>query len=229
MMRSKVLFRVMFPAFLLWLIGCAAPRAAAVSVNEAPPPVEEPEPLPDYPFFVWTAREDVPLRTESGEARIPHLFTRLNVLAADSLGVQVRCLYCIPTVDGWLAPQDIVFEATEPRVAAERSLAEFALAVREAVGRRDEAALQRVMPHDFTFTFDTGGSAPDAFQRWRFQGYRALDNLPPLLDRGLVTRDSVIWSAPPAFVADPGYHGLRAGFRRNPQGRWEWIYLVGGE
>jgi hypothetical protein len=101
------------------------------------------------------------------------------------------------------------------------------LAIRAAAGERDEQALRPVMSRDFNFSFEGGGGAIDAFQRWAWEGFGALDNLPPLLDRGVTTRDSVIWTAPPTFLTDPDYQGLRAGFRRARDGQWEWIYLIG--
>jgi hypothetical protein len=80
----------------------------------------------------------------------------------------------------------------------------------------------------FTFSFGGGGGPANAFNRWRFEGFRTLDQLAPLLDRGLATFDGEIWSAPPEFVTQDGYMGLRAGFRR-VDGRWQWIYLVAGD
>lgn len=206
--------------------GCgAAGRAPAEALPEPAPPPAEPI---HFPYaLAWTARADVPIRSESGEQRVEHPFTRLNVTAVDTLGVRVQCLYCIPAVDGWVRVGDLVYEPAAPAEVAAGELAEFVLAVRAAAEARDEAALRPVMSQRFTFSFEGGGGGVDAFRRWEWQGFRALDNLVPLLDRGLATRDSVIWTAPPAFLTDPGYHGLRAGFRRSPEGRWEWIYLVG--
>jgi hypothetical protein len=212
---------------LVLLAGaCALPARAPLR----PEPGPEPPPTPEFPFaFAWTAQGGVAVHTDTGEVLIPKPFTRLNVLGVDSLGVLVRCLYCIPALEGRVQQDDIVHEALSPEAASRLGLAEFALAVREAASRRDQQALGPVMARDFTFGFEGGGGPVDAFHRWRFQGFRSLDNLPPLLDRGLATRDSVVWTAPPVFLTDPEYHGLRAGFRRGMHGRWEWIYLVGGE
>jgi hypothetical protein len=211
-------------AVLLALGACGGPRTAV-----APEPEPAPGLVPEFPHpLAWTNRPHVPIRTDAAAEAVPLPFTRLNVLGVDTLGLRVRCLYCIPAVEGWVARDAVVAEAAPPRVAAAAGLAEFVLAVREAAGRRDEAALHPVMATDFTFSLEGGGGPGNAFRRWEFQGFRALDNLPPLLDRGLATRDSVIWAAPPAFVTDPEYRGPRAGFRRNAQGRWEWIFLVGG-
>jgi hypothetical protein len=215
-------------ALFLVLGSACTPRAAApVLEPEIEPVVVEP-----FPYsLAWTARGGVTVRadesgTEDGSVRDP--FTRVNVLAVDTPGIRIRCLYCIPSVDGWVDREDLVYEPTTPAEAAERGLTEFVLAVRAAAEQRDESALGRVMARDFTFSLSGGGGPVDAFRRWEFQGYRALDNLPALLDRGLATRDSIIWVAPPAFLSDPWYTGMRAGFRRSPAGRWEWIYLVGG-
>lgn len=221
--------KTVHPSLLLLLVlavACGGPRHAPALPDVAAAP--EPAPVPPFPHaLAWTARAGVPVQTPEAETSIPLTFTRLNVLGVDTLGLRVQCLYCVPAVEGWVSREDVVYEALPPAVAATRGLAEFALAVREAAGRRDEAALQPVMARDFTFSFEGGGGPIDAFRRWEFQGFRALDNLPPLLDRGLTTRDSILWSAPPAFVTDAEYRGLRAGFRRGPTGRWEWVYLVG--
>jgi hypothetical protein len=205
--------------------GCATPRAA-------PPPVvpeEAPPPLPPFPSaLAWTARPDVRVLTDEGETWIRNPFTRLNVLHVDTIGLRVRCLYCIPAIEGSLAREDVVYQASSPTAAARATLADFALAIRDAAERRDQGALHAVMPGDFTFSFGGGGGANSAFIRWQWEGFRSLDNLPPLLDRGLATQDSVIWVAPSVFLSDAEYHGLRSGFRRNRAGEWEWIFLVGG-
>lgn len=223
-MTERFSLHALLPVLLFALVACGARPAA---VREPEPEVVEP---PAFSYaFAWTARADVSVFSDTGEIVVRNTFTRLNVLGVDTLGVRVRCLYCIPALEGTAAREDLVYEALPPDSAARLGLAEFALAVREAASQRDQDALSRVMSRDFTFSLDGGGGPLDAFNRWRFQGFRALDNLPPLLDRGLVTRDSTIWSAPPAFVTDVYYQGLRAGFRRGTQDRWEWIYLVGGD
>jgi hypothetical protein len=222
MPKSLSSVRVVF--VLLVCASCAPPRAAAPpasATHEAPPP-----PFPSA--LAWTARPDVRVVTDEGETRVPHAFTRLNVLHADTIGVRVRCLYCIPALEGSLAREDVVHEALTPGAASHGTLAEFALAVRHAAEHRDLRALQGVMSSDFTFSFGGGGGPGSALIRWQWEGFRSLDHLPPLLDRGLATRDSVIWVAPPAFLSDPEYHGLRTGFRRNGAGQWEWIFLVSG-
>jgi hypothetical protein len=215
------------PVLLLLAIAgaCAPPPPPPVAVvaEEAPPP------LPPFPsVLAWTARGDVRLLSDEGEIRIEHPFTRLNVLHVDSIGVRVRCLYCIPAFDGSLAREDVVHEPVAPIEAAGGTLAGFVLAVRDAVERRDQTALYAVMSSDFTSSLGGGGGASSAFIRWQWEGFRLLNNLPPLLDRGLATQDSVVWVAPPAFLTDPEYHGPRTGFRRNPAGRWEWVFLVTG-
>jgi hypothetical protein len=211
---------------LACLAGCFPRTAPAL-----PEPVQEPEAVVEpFPYAIaWTRGAERAIRPVEGELppqAVRDPFTRLNVLAVEPEGIRVRCLYCIPAVEGWIDRDDLVFEPLDPTEAAGRGLAEFVLAVRAAVERRDEAALGRVMSRDFTFSLQGGGGPIDAFRRWEFQGFRSLDNLPALLDRGIATRDSVIWVAPPSFLTDPGFQGLRAGFRENPAGRWEWIFLV---
>jgi len=222
-MTSKRRHRLSLVLLLGGLSACGARPAVPLQ------PEPEPAVAPEFPFaLAWTARADVAIRTDEGEVRVPNLFTRLNVVAVDTLGIRVQCLHCIPAVEGLVHRDQIVYDALPPEAAARRGLAELALAVRAASEQRDETALRPVMSRHFTFSFQGGGGSVDAFRRWEFQGFRALDNLAPLLDRGLVTRDSVIWSAPPEFLSDQEYQGLRAGFRRDGDGRWEWIYLIGG-
>jgi|GEM_PF-1077894 len=218
--------RLLVLSLLVGLAGCF-PRPA--------PPLPELEPgtgpaVEPFPYAIaWTRaaeRAIRPVADGSPPQAVRDPFTRLNVLAVEPEGIRVRCLYCIPSVEGLIDREDLVFEPLEPEAAADRGLAEFVLAVRAAVERRDEAALGRVMSRDFTFSLQGGGGPIDAFRRWEFQGFRAFDNLPALLDRGIATRDSVIWVAPPAFLTDPGFQGLRTGFRQNADGLWRWIFLI---
>jgi hypothetical protein len=228
-MKSMLIRRAVCTLLLALLTGACGVSRAPVVV-EAPPPEPEPPAVPPFPYaLAWTARAEVPVRTDAGEARVRNVFTRLNVVAVDTPGLRVHCLYCIPALEGWVDREDVVYEPLPPREAARRRLAEFALAVRAAAERRDRAALTAVMSPDFTFSFGGGGGPHDAFTRWEWEGFRSFDNLVPLLDRGLVTRDSVVWSAPPAFGADTEYHGLRTGFRRTADGAWQWIFLVRGD
>jgi hypothetical protein len=220
---------ILVPLFL-FVSGCAsrpAPVPEELLPLLEPAPVEAPEPEFVY-GVVWTAGENTPLRTEYGIATIAHPLTRLEVLAADSASVHVRCVRCPHPLEGWLDESAVVYEPTTPAEAAEGELAEFVLAVRKAALERDLAALRPIMFERFTFSFGGGGGPADAFNRWRFEGFRSLDRLPELIDRGVATHDGEVWTAPHDFVTGEEYYGLRAGFRRT-EGKWQWVYLVAGE
>ena len=124
---------------------------------------------------------------------------------------------------------EVVFEPLSPAAAAERDLASFALAVRDAAGRRDVRALRPVMAPDFTFSFVGLQGAEAALVAWAAEGFQSLERVPALLDRGLATRDSLLWTAPPEHFERLDYRGFRLGFRRLPEGRWEWVFLVRSE
>lgn len=103
-------------------------------------------------------------------------------------------------------------------------LAEFVVAVRSAAARRDVAALQPVLARWFTHSLAGGDSPIEAVGAWQRERFRTLDLVPALLDGGVV-EDAPIWVAPPEFVAQPGFTGLRTGFARE-QGVWKWIFLT---
>ncbi len=215
---------------ILLLLGsaCAAPRAAP----PVEPPVAElppaPEPEPPFPHpFVWTARAEVAIRTETRQIAVAHLFSRLEVLGNDSLGLHVRCSFCADSVPGWVSREDVVYEPLSPHLAAHRELAEFLLAVRHAAIVRDIEALRPVMVGNFVHSLDGSEGNLEALRRWIWEDYRSIDRLPALLDRGVTTRDGRVWAAPPEHLTDPGYRDLRAGFRRVGD-RWEWLFLVRG-
>ncbi len=223
-----LLRKLIFLLFLAVPAACAG-RRAPPPPPPPPPPVVEVEPVaPPFPHpFVWTMRTDQPIRTESGEVVVPYLFSRLEVLGNDSLGLRVRCSFCPVPVEGWVSPEQVVYEPTTPDLAAHRGLAEFLLAVRDAAARRDLEALQPVMVRNFIAAFDGAEGPEDAITRWRWEGFRSLDQLPALLDRGVSTRDRRIWAAPPQYLNELNYRELRAGFWRAGD-RWEWLFLVSG-
>lgn len=169
------------------------------------------------------------LRTDSAVVVLPRPFTRLEVLGADSLQVRVRCAVCPEVREGRVERAEVVFEPPSPETAAGEGLAEFALAVREAARRHELGALRSVMVVDFTFSFFGLQGADRALAAWEAERFAALDRVPELLDRGLATKDSVLWAAPPEHFERMDYRGLRLGFRRSPEGRWEWVFLIGSE
>lgn len=180
--------------------------------------------------MVWTREAGTTLAPDSAVAGgvVPHLFTRLEVLRADSARLHVRCVVCTPRVEGWVPRGAVVYQPAAPEAAARGELAEFLLAVRSAAERADVAALRPVMSRRFTSSFSGGDGILEALARWEWEGHRSLRRLPGLLDRGVSTRDQRIWAAPPEYLSQPQYYDLRAGFRRE-EGRWEWIFLVRGD
>lgn len=188
----------------------------------------------DHPY-VWTSRPGTRVEQVEGTAadeiaaiRLERAFLRLEVLGRDSIGLRVRCPACPGAIEGSVAESEVVYNPLPPGVAAWAEIGDFALAIRAAAARRDFPALRPIMAPDFTFAF-IGEQNPDAaFEVWRSEGFRTLDRMIELLDQGVVSRDGRIWSAPPAFVEEFGYQGVRAGFRRDEAGRWEWLYLVRG-
>ncbi len=214
---------------LLTLVLSIAACAAAPPPPPPPPPVPEPVVIPPFPFpTVWTAAADVELRTEDGIETVDHVFTRLNVVHRDSVGLLVSCEVCSPETIGYVKLTDLVYDPEEPVDAAEEGIAEFALAVRDAALRRDLEALRPVMSPYFSYLL-SGGEGPDsALGYWTIERFRSVDLLPFLLDEGLTTRDSTLWVAPPAFFADVEYTGHRAGFSRSPEGTWQWVFLING-
>ncbi|HET7275998.1 MAG TPA: hypothetical protein VFI91_12590 [Longimicrobiaceae bacterium] len=212
---------------LLAMLAACAPEPPPPPPTP-PAPVPEPIVVPPFPFAaVWTARTDVVLSSEGDTSIVPRTFTRLEVVGRDTVGLLVRCEVCTPPATGYVALADIVYDPTTPALAAEEGIAEFALAIREAALRRDLAALRPVIAEDFTYSL-TGGEGPEsALISWEMERYRSIDYLPRLLDQGLATRDSTLWVAPPEFLQDLTYTGRRAGFKRSPEGRWEWVFLVG--
>lgn len=169
------------------------------------------------------------LRTDSTAVLLPRPFTRLEVLGADSLQVRVRCAVCPDAREGRVERAEVVFAPRSPEAAAGEGLAEFALAVREAARRHELGALRSVMAADFTFSFFGLQGADRALAAWEAERFAALDRVPELLDRGLATQDSVLWAAPPEHFEQLDFRGLRLGFRRSAQERWEWVFLVGSE
>jgi hypothetical protein len=124
----------------------------------------------------------------------------------------------------------VVAQAEPIEEAAAGSIAEFALAVRHAAAWGKVDSLAPVMVNDFSFGLAAQRDRAAALTAWDWENHRTLDQLPRLLDEGLVEIAPDFWVAPPAYAAAPGYQGLRAGFKRNPEtGRWEWLFLVAGD
>jgi hypothetical protein len=218
-MRSAVLLS------LLALTACVAPPPPAVP---APAPAAErvPPPAPP-PTQAWTREPGATIGTDGGTVILPYLFMRVEVLRTDSAAWMVRCVPCVGQPIGWMDPAALVHGAPPVADAAALDLADFALALREAAARRDTEALRAGMARDFVHSLaPTDGGILEALAAWEREGFRSLDRMPFLLDRGIaaVSR-SPVWVAPPEFASERGYADLRVGFRRGPDG-WEWIFLV---
>ncbi len=196
-----------------------------------PPPIPTSPPAFEFPFAtVWSARPGVVLQLDSAsEVTVPRLFSRLEVLDADSAGVLVRCISCPDVVEGRTEWDAIVFDPGEPAAASHGLLAEFVLAVRRSAEVRDVEALRRVMARDFTYALTGPQGREAALVVWAAEGFSSLDKVPRLLDGGLATRDGTLWAAPTAHLEELGYRGYRLGFRATPDGRWEWVFLMRGE
>lgn len=166
------------------------------------------------------------MEADSSTVRLALPFTRLEVFAADSESLRVRCGGCPGAPLGRVSIEDVVVVPRTPEEAASEGLAEFALAVREAALRHDLAALLPVMASGFTFSFLGTQGATTAVVAWEAEHHETLDKVPELLDQGLATRDSTLWVAPPAHFEQLDFRGLRLGFRRGADGRWEWVFLI---
>jgi len=171
----------------------------------------------------------VEIAMDSGVVSVPRPFTRLEVEEGDSLVLRVRCASCPGEPTGRVGVGEVVYAPGTPAEAAGEGLARFALAVREAARGHDLQALAPVMAPDFTFSFLGTQGAERARAAWEAELFQTLDQVPALLDQGLVTRDSVLWVAPAAHFERLEYRGLRLGFRRLPEGHWEWVFLVRSE
>jgi hypothetical protein len=182
------------------------------------------------PQVVWTARPEIAIRGDSVAIAVALPFTRLDVSGRDTLGLRVVCVGCPAGGTGWVSEADVVAEPLPPMEAAGRSLAEFALAVRHAAAWGEVATLVPVMASDFTFGFSSQRDRNAAMTAWQWENFRDVDQVPRLLDAGLVSIAEDFWVAPAAYAENPGYTGLRLGFRRSPEtGRWEWLFLVRGQ
>ena len=177
---------------------------------------------------VWTATGNQQMLTRVGVLVVPHLFTRLDVIGRGPAGVAVTCRVCTPMITGYLTEEDLISTADTPDAAASRDLPVFLASIREAARRRDLSALLSVMAPDFSYDF-IGIQTPEAgFEGGRAEEFKTLEQVPALVDHGVTTDDQRIWVSPPAFLHDLTYHGPRLGFRRRPDGRWEWLFLVRG-
>lgn len=229
--------RLLFVFLALVGAACTRPEAPPPPAPATEPPAAAPPPVPAIPApLVWAAEPETRLRTLAGADTALLVFTRLDVLGADTLGLRVRCARCAQPLEGWVRPEQVVWRAVAPVDAASHSLAEFALAVRDAAVRRDLPALRAVMDPLFTYSFG-GPPGPDAaLAFWQQQAQRPLDQLVALLDRGLLSRwddeptagRDPLWVAPPDYLRQPEYLGWRAGFRQSG-GRWSWVFLVAGD
>jgi hypothetical protein len=178
---------------------------------------------------VWTREPETVIRRADGTGvSLPYIFTRLEVVELDSVGLLVRCGACFGAPEGYVEVGAIGYEEIPPEVAAWGTLDEFALAVRNAAERRELDRLRPVMAPDFTHSFVGIQSPEGAFASWAAEQYTSLAAVPRLLDQGLSTRDGRIWSAPPEFAHRGDFRGLRVGFRQRVDGRWEWLYLIRG-
>ena len=97
--------------------------------------------------------------------------------------------------------------------------------LREAVRRRDGAALAAEMTSDFGYRWDSAPQGEDFSGYW--DRHQLWGELARLLGERLVAKDAYR-EAPPEIVTEPGYSGRRIGFRVE-EGRWKFAYFVGGD
>jgi hypothetical protein len=201
--------------------------------SATPAPLQDVAPVVVLPYpeaVVWTVRQGVEIATEFGTRTVPHPFTRLDVLQRDTAGLRVGCGLCDPPLTGYVAEQELIGNSVRYplEVASWSTLPEFLLSLRYAAETRDLGALRQVMADDFSYDFFAVQTPEAAFEVWRAEQFRTLDELPFILDRGVTSPDERVWASPPQFLSDLTYHGPRAGFRRRPDGRWEWLFLIRG-
>jgi hypothetical protein len=226
--HATLMSRSPVAAALLVLVSAACLAPGGGLPAPMPAPAAE-QPLAWFPYGeVWSASPDMLIDVDGVGYALPGVLTRLEVLGGDSTGLRVRCAGCPGELEGVVDPAHVLHSAESPAAAANGDLAGFALAIREAALRRDVDALRPVMSRTFTFSFGAWGGPVEAIAAWEREGYRALDHLPGVLDRGISTRDGRIWAAPPEYLHQDEFHGYRTGFRREG-GRWQWIFLVRGE
>lgn len=209
-------------------LACA--QAAPPAASPAPDPIAEEGPAP-LPEVVWTVRPEIGVRENGTAQALPRPLTRLDVQGRGEDGLlRVICAYCDPEASGEVAEEDVIWQADTPAAAATGELAGFAIAVRDAAAWRRIDELVPVMVADFTFGFSAQRDRALAPRAWEWEDFRSLDQVPRLIDEGLVRIGTDFWVAPEMYAERPGYTGLRLGFRRSPEsGRWEWLFLVRGE
>ncbi|HEX6373745.1 MAG TPA: hypothetical protein VF006_32760 [Longimicrobium sp.] len=218
---------------LLALLAACGGRPARVAPVVLPPPPPEIDTLPPPPppivanGNVWTRDAGTQLRGENSPVPLPFVFMRLEVLRADTTELLVRCVHCPGTPQGWIARESVVHYVRPRQEIRKLELAEFVLVVREAASQRDTAMLHRAMSREFVHTLGPlEMGLLETFAAWEREGYRTVDRLPFILDRGVATVPGTpVWAAPPEYAARLGYQDVRAGFRRGADG-WEWIFLV---
>jgi hypothetical protein len=217
-----------------FLAACAGPRRPArVAPVVLPPPPEVIDTMPPPPppivanQNVWTRDAGTLLRRETDGVRLPFIFMRLEVLRADTSDLLVRCVHCPGAPQGWISRESVVHYVRPRSDVRKMELAEFVLAVREAASQRDVEALRRAMSREFVHTLGPlEMGLLETFAAWEREGYRTVDRLPFILDRGVSTVPGTpVWAAPPEYAAQLGYQDVRAGFKRGAEG-WEWIFLV---
>lgn len=221
-----------FVPLLLVLAACGGPARPRPVAAPPAPPVEVAPAAPVTPPValgqsVWTRSPGLRLRGETGMTTLPHIFMRLEVLRADTTDLLLRCAVCPGSPTGWLERGAVVHYAPHPIDAARMELADFAFAVRQAASMRDIQALRPVMARTFAGTLGpVEVGTLETLAAWEREGYRGLDRMPFLMDRGIVTvGTTAVWASPPEYATNPAYADLRAGFRRGPGG-WEWVFLV---
>ena len=211
--------------------GSRPPARVAPVVLPPPPPEIDTMPPPPPPIVanqsVWTRDAGILLRGETSGVTMPFVFMRLEVLRADTADLLVRCVHCAGAPQGWVSRESVVHYVSPRADPRKLELADLVLAVREAASQRNVEAMRRVMSREFVHTLGPlEMGLLETFAAWEREGYRTVDRLPFILDRGVATVPGTpVWAAPPEYASQLGYQDVRAGFRRGADG-WEWIFLV---
>lgn len=109
--------------------------------------------------------------------------------------------------------------------AGDQAFQAFLGRLRQAVARKDRAALGAMMTQDFGYRWDQPPAGETPFAYWDAQ-----DTWPAVaatLREDFVPHE-LYMVAPPAVVTDPGYRGYRAGIRI-VGGSWKFAYFVPAE
>lgn len=110
--------------------------------------------------------------------------------------------------------------------------ARLATVIAEAARERDYETLSRHMADEFSYSFGTSPSRADALARFREEP-ELLDNMAEVLGQDCASKAIAgqAWFICPAAAANEAiqYFGWRAGFRRQEDYSWEFVWFIAGD